>query len=94
VNHKGNKQWVWLALDVKTRKLVGVRIGDRSEAGAKALWQALPPVYRQCALCYTDYWGAYAAVLPSQRHRAVGKESGLTNRIERLTALYVSESRA
>jgi insertion element IS1 protein InsB len=60
-----------------------VPIGNRSEAGAKALWQSLPPVYRQCAICHTDFWAAYAAGLPSKRHRAVGKESGLTNRIER-----------
>jgi IS1 family transposase len=83
VNHKGNQQWVWLAINVKTREIVGVHIGDRSEAGAKALWQSLPPIYRQCAVCYTDFWAAYAAVLPSQRHHAVGKESGKTNRIER-----------
>lgn len=74
---------MWLAVDVKTREIVGVHIGDRSEAGAKALWRSLPGVYRQCAVCYTDFWAADAAVLPSQRHRAVGKESGLTNRIER-----------
>jgi IS1 family transposase len=62
---------------------VGVQIGDPSEAGAQALWQSLPPVYRQCALCYTDFGAASAAVLLRQRQRAVGKESGLTNRIER-----------
>ena len=83
MNNKGFKQWVWLAIDAQTREIVGVYIGNRSETGAKALWQSLPPVYRQCALCYSDFWAAYAAVLPSQRHRAVGKESGLTNRIER-----------
>ncbi len=83
VDNKDNKQWVWLAIDVKTREIVGVHIGDRSETGAKALWQSLPPVYRQCAICYTDFWAAYGAVLPRKRHRAVGKESGLTNRIER-----------
>jgi IS1 family transposase len=74
---------VWLAIDVLTREIVGVHIGDRSETGAKALWQSLPPIYRQCAVCYTDFWAAYGAVLPSQRHRAVGSESGLTNLIER-----------
>jgi IS1 family transposase len=33
----GNKQWVWLALDAKTREIVGFHVGDRSETGAKAL---------------------------------------------------------
>lgn len=70
-------------MDAKTREIVGVHIGDRSEASAKALWQSLPPERSTMRFCYTDFRAAYAAVLPSKRHRAVGKESGLTNRIER-----------
>ena len=50
VDHKGEKQWVWLALDAQTRGIVGVRVGDRSAASAQALWQSMPPVYRQCAV--------------------------------------------
>jgi len=83
VDAKGNKQWVWLALDVETREIVGCHIGDRSADSALALWQSMPAVYRQCAMLYTDYWDAYQAVLPRQRHRAVGKETGLTSDIER-----------
>ena len=83
VDNKGDKQWVWLAINAKTREIVGVHIGDRSEHAAKALWQSLPPVYRQCAVCYTDFWEAYEQVLPSKRHRAVGKETGKTSYIER-----------
>jgi len=58
-------------------------IGTRAKATARKLWASLPGVYRQCAITYTDFWEAYAAVLPSKRHRAVGKESGQTNHIER-----------
>jgi insertion element IS1 protein InsB len=83
VDNKKNKQWVWLALDVTTREIVGVYIGDRDEKAAKKLWDSLPPVYRQCAVAYTDYWAAYGAVLPSQRHQAVGKETGKTSYVER-----------
>ncbi len=83
VDNKGNKQWVWLALDADTREIVGVYIGARDEAAARGLWNSLPPVYRQCAIAYTDFWAAYAAVLPSNRHRAVGKETGKTSHIER-----------
>ena len=84
VDHKGNKQWVWLAIDRKSREIVGCYIGDRSRESAKKLWRSLPPVYRQCAICYTDFWEAYETVIPSKRHRAVGKSSGQTNHIERL----------
>lgn len=80
---KKRVKWVWLALNRETREIVGVAIGSRRKVTARKLWASLPAVYRQCALCYSDYWDAYAAVLPSKRHRAVGKDSGLTNHIER-----------
>ncbi|MEG3439725.1 IS1 family transposase [Pannus brasiliensis CCIBt3594] len=83
VDNKGNKQWVWLAIDAKTREIVGVYIGARDEGAARELWKSLPPVYRQCAVAYTDFWAAYGAVLPSKRHKEVGKETGKTSYIER-----------
>ena len=83
VDCKENKQWVWLAMDRETREIIGVYIGDRSEEGAKQLWNSLPPVYRQCAVCYTDFWQAYACIFPRKRHQPVGKDSGKTNHIER-----------
>jgi insertion element IS1 protein InsB len=83
VDNKGNKQWVWLAIDVETREIVGCYIGDRSGDSATALWESMPSVYRQCAVVYSDYWEAYTQALPSKRHQAVGKESGLTSYIVR-----------
>jgi len=83
VGSKRRQQWVWVALDRDTREIVGVAVGARTKKMARKLWESLPPVYRQCAVAYTDFWEAYAAVLPSKRHRAVGKESGQTNHIER-----------
>jgi IS1 family transposase len=83
VGSKANKPWVWLAIDADSREIVGVFVGARSRQGAQGLWQSLPAVYRQCAICYTDFWDAYAQVLPSKRPRAVGKETGKTSYIER-----------
>ncbi len=83
VYKKKSKIWVWLALDVDTREIVGAYIGKRDEEAARKLWNSLPAVYRQCAVAYTDLWGAYGLVFPRNRHRAVGKETGLTNHIER-----------
>lgn len=83
VDSKDDKQWVWIALDVDTREVVGCYIGDRTRRSAKRLWQSMPAVYRQCATVYTDYWESYVGVIPSNRHRAVGKDSGLTSYIER-----------
>ena len=46
VDDKGNKQWVWLAIDAKTPEVIGCHIGDRSLKSAQALWDSLPSVYR------------------------------------------------
>jgi insertion element IS1 protein InsB len=83
VGHKGNKQWLWLALDANSRETVALFVGDRSEQGAQGLWAALPADYRQRAVCYTDHWEAYAAVIPKAQHRPVDKASGKTNHLER-----------
>jgi insertion element IS1 protein InsB len=83
VRNKDDKQWIWLAIDRDTREIIGVHVGDRSRVGAQSLWNTLPPIYRQCAVCYTDFWDAYKTVIPVKRHKAVGKETGLTNHIER-----------
>jgi len=83
VDHKGNKQWVWLALDVQTREIIGAHVGSRGRKSARALWASLPKVYRQCAVLYTDDWEAYRGVLPSKRHQVVTKQSGKTSYIER-----------
>ena len=83
VDYRKNQYWVWLAIDRKTREIVCCYIGDRSRESAKKLWASLPPVYRQCAVAYTDFWDAYNTVIPNLRHRPVYKDSGETNHIER-----------
>jgi IS1 family transposase len=77
VGKKGNKQWIWLALDVETREIVGVYVGDRSQNSSQGLWDALPAVYRQCAVAYTDFWSTYEDIFSSKRHQSVEKESGI-----------------
>ena len=84
VGNKGNKQWVRIAIDQLTREIIGIYVGSRDENSAKCLWASLPAVYRQCAVAYTDFWAAYALVIPAKRHRPVGKETGHTAYIERL----------
>ena len=34
-------------------------------------------------MAYTDFWSAYEEIFPASRHRAVGKETGGTSKIER-----------
>ena len=75
--------WVWAALDADTRQVVGMVVGDRSEDTARRLWDVLPRRYRDRAVVCTDFWSAYLAAIPAERHAAAGKEAGLTCHIER-----------
>ena len=79
---KAHKRWVWLALCRQTRQVVAYVVGDRSAQTCGRLWKAIPDGYRR-AHCYTDFWEAYAKVLPAAQHTAVGKESGETAHVER-----------
>ncbi len=83
VGNKKNKCRIWFAIDVVTKEIAGFYAGSRGREGAEGLWNSLPPEYRQCAVIYTDFWEAYAGVLPSKRHRPVSKNSGKTSHIER-----------
>jgi len=83
VGKKKNKVWIWLAIDADTREIVGAHVGSRKQEDAELLWRTIPPIYRQCAVIYTDFWKSYEGVLPPTRHKAVPKESGKTSYIER-----------
>jgi len=82
VHRRVNKRWVWLALCRRTRQVVAYAIGNRGEATCRLLWERVPEAYRH-ALLYSDFWESYQKVLPEDQHRAVGKSSGQTNRLER-----------
>ena len=88
VGKKENKVWIWLAKDRDTKEITGCHIGSRDKDGAKGLWDSLPGVYRQCAVCYTDFWSAYDEVFPSKRHVSAGKDSGQTSHIERQNCTF------
>jgi hypothetical protein len=45
VKKKSNKQWIWLAMDVKTRQILSFQVGDRSRKSARQLWSKIPKAY-------------------------------------------------
>ena len=49
VGHKGNRQWIWLALDITTRQVIACHIGGRQNKDAKSLWDLIPEVYKNDA---------------------------------------------
>jgi IS1 family transposase/transposase-like protein len=82
VRNKKNKYWIWLAKDVYTKVIVGAYVGNRDREGAMGLWNSMPGVYRQYVVIFTYFWKSYNEVLPRNRHRPMGKETGKTNNIE------------
>jgi insertion element IS1 protein InsB len=82
VLRKADDRWIWIALCRQSRQVVAFVVGDRSEATCQRLWDAIPQAYHT-AICYSDFWAAYAAVIPRTRHRPVGKETGETVHVER-----------
>jgi len=79
---EANRFWIWIALCRKTRQVVAYAVGDRSKETCLRLWETIPPAYRE-GRCFTDFWTAYAAVIPEAQHSAVGKETGETAHVER-----------
>ena len=73
----------WAALDAEARRVVAMVAGDRSEYAARRLWDALPDEYRAGAVVFSDFWAAYAAVVPESRHVACGEAGGMTCHVER-----------
>lgn len=82
VSQKTQKRWIWIALCRRTRQIVSFFIGDRSEATCYKFWSLVPEHYRKCQT-FSDFWGAYAAVIDNGNHQMVGKESGETAHVER-----------
>jgi IS1 family transposase len=83
VQNKENKQWIWLAMDAKTRQIIAFHVGDRSRKSFKKLWSMIPQVYRQHASFYTDQYVVYKGVIPAAQHYPTGKLARKTNHIER-----------
>jgi insertion element IS1 protein InsB len=83
VQKKANKQWIWIAMAVKTRQVLAFYVGDRSRTSTRRLWTKIPPAYRQHATFYTDQYVVYEGVIPAAQHRAISKVARKTNHIER-----------
>jgi len=83
VQNKKDKQWIWLALNPRNRQIVAFHVGGRGEKDAQIFYDSIPSIFKEQAAFFTDYWQAYACVIPEEKHFAIGKDSGLTAYIER-----------
>jgi insertion element IS1 protein InsB len=83
VKKKANKQWIWIAMDAKSRQVIAFHVGDRRRKSAMKLWAKIPLAYRQHAMFYTDQYVVYEGVIPPAQHRAISKLARKTNHLER-----------
>jgi len=83
VERRENKRWVWIVLERRTRQIIALQIGDRSQDSAIQLWAKIPLVIKAQALVLTDCWDAYAVAIPARQHIACEKQSGQVSLIER-----------
>jgi len=83
VQNKDNKQWIWLALNPENRQIVAFHVGGRGTEDAQIFFDKIPEIFRNDAAFFSDYWQPYQAVIPQEKHFAVGKDSGLTAYMER-----------
>lgn len=82
VQKKANKQWIWVAIDARSRQVIAFHVGDRSRESAKELWANIPVAYREQARFHTDQYEAYKGVIPAERHKAITKHARKTTHIE------------
>ena len=78
VRVRKNEVWIWLALEVNSRKVLTYAVGDRSVCTFKKLWDGLDKIKRK--ISYTDRRDAYNLI--PYKQRIVKKKK--TNYIERL----------
>jgi insertion element IS1 protein InsB len=83
VGQKANKQWLWWALDTRSRQVLAFQVGDRSRKSARRLWDQLPAIYRQHATFRPDAYAPYGRVIPQAQHRVITKAARNTNPVER-----------
>jgi len=74
--------WMWMSCGPLSWEIVVSACGDRTENTCRILWDRVPSAYKE-AIVFSDYWGAYQAVIPSEQQRSVGKETEETAHIER-----------
>ena len=82
VGSKDNVHWIWLAIERKTRLVVGFHIGDRTQQDAQALKLSIPDHLLDKAIFFTDGLAAYQSVFDKVQHYPEGKPE--TVKIERL----------
>lgn len=79
--------WLWIAVSRQVGQVLGLGLGDRSDALLQQTWATVPLDYRDKPV-YTDHWSAYARFFAESQHHACDKGSGLTSLVEGLNTKW------
>ena len=79
--------WLWVGIARRTRQVLALALGDRTDETLARAWAHVPADYRGKPV-YTDHWGAYARLLPEGQHHPCDKGSGLTSIVESLNTKW------
>lgn len=81
VGAKDCKEWIWMAIERRSRLIVGYHIGARNLESALGLKLSIHPELLQRSLVFADDFPAYASVFPSGQLEQDGKKQ--TTKMER-----------
>lgn len=73
---------IWIALNKRNKQIVSFHLGDGSMESCKEFYRKLPYEFYK-KHCFADFWRSYGCI-PKEFITQVGKETGLTNHVERL----------
>lgn len=73
---------IWIAICKRIRQIISYHIGKRNTVDCQEFWDKVPKEYKESTL-YSDSHEPYISVLKDHKYIGVGKETGLTNHIER-----------
>lgn len=82
VGAKDCPEWIWLAIERKTRMVVGYHIGQRDSEGAEGLYLSIPQELLHKSLVFTDDLASYGTVFKKGQLQQEGKTQ--TRYIERI----------
>ena len=82
VGAKDCPEWIWLAIERRTRLVAGFHVGGRDEEGAKGLLLDIPDRILEKSLIFSDDLPSYTAAVPKGQLQQEGK--GQTTKIERI----------
>ncbi len=83
VGKQANQQWIWMAMDAKTRQVMAFHMGDRSRERGAQLWAKIPEVDQHQATFCTALYEVYKGVIPPSQHKAITKHARKTDHVER-----------